>query len=267
MVGVRKSWMQRGLLILMILFFYLPIFLLILFSFNSSTSLSNFTGFSLKWYSAVLQNRDMFAAVQTSFSIAILSTAVSTIVGTFTAIGLTKSRKVIREMVLAVNNLPILNPDIVTAIGMLLLFVALQIKRGYVTMLIAHIAFSIPFVILAVLPKIRSLDENLIDAAMDLGATPAQALWKIIIPQITPGIVSGALIAFSMSFDDFVISYFVSGNGVNNISMLVYSMAKRINPSINALSTLVILVITIVLVLVNVIPLIKEKSTRKVKVI
>ena len=163
-----------------------------------------------------------------------------------------------------VNNLPLMNPEIVTAVGLLMLFASIKgIEKGFVTLLLAHIMFCIPYVILSVTPKLRTLDPNLTEAAMDLGATPWQALTKVIVPQIMPGIVSGALIAFTMSFDDFVISYFVTGNGVNNISTLVWTMSKRINPSINALSTIIIVIITIGLILANVVPLLKDKKEKK----
>ena len=152
------------------------------------------------------------------------------------------------------NNLPIMNPEIVTAIGFMLLFITFHVEKGYVTMLLAHIAFCIPYVMLSVMPKIKSLDPNLADAAMDLGATPWQALTKVVVPQITPGIVAGALIAFTMSVDDFIISYFVTGRGVKNLSIMVYTMSKRVNPSINAISTLVVVIITIVLVIINAAP-------------
>ena len=186
----------------------------------------------------------------------------ATVVGTITAIGLSKSRKVVQKMVERINDLPVMNPDIVTAISLLMFFSVLTVKKGFGTLLIAHIMFCIPYVMLSVTPKLRSLDPNLIDAAMDLGATPFQALTKVIVPQIKPGIVSGALIAFTMSFDDFVISYFTTGNGVNNISILVYTMSKRVNPSINALSTIVILLITLVLGVVNIVPIVREKREK-----
>lgn len=147
-----------------------------------------------------------------------------------------------------------MNPEIVTAIGFMLLFITFHVEKGYVTMLLAHIAFCIPYVMLSVMPKIKSLDPNLADAAMDLGATPWQALTKVVVPQITPGIVAGALIAFTMSVDDFIISYFVTGRGVKNLSIMVYTMSKRVNPSINAISTLVVVIITIVLVIINAAP-------------
>ena len=204
----------------------------------------------------------MMEAVLYTVIIAIIATVVATVVGTITAIGLSKSRKVVQKMVERINDLPVMNPDIVTAISLLMFFSVLTVKKGFGTLLIAHIMFCIPYVMLSVTPKLRSLDPNLIDAAMDLGATPFQALTKVIVPQIKPGIVSGALIAFTMSFDDFVISYFTTGNGVNNISILVYTMSKRVNPSINALSTIVILLITLVLGVVNIVPIVREKREK-----
>ena len=164
----------------------------------------------------MLDSSDMMEALSTTFSVAVLATIISTIVGTLSAIGIRKSKKVVRDLMDQVNNLPLMNPEIVTAIGFMLLFITFRVEKGYVTMLLAHIAFCIPYVMLSVMPKIRSLDPNLADAAMDLGATPWQALTKVIVPQITPGIVSGALIAFTMSVDDFIISYFVTGRGVKN---------------------------------------------------
>ncbi len=253
------------LMICLIIFFYAPILYMIVFSFNEGKSLTHFSGFSLKWYQHMLESRDMMEALYTTFSVAILSTLISTIVGTITAIGLSKSKKVVRDVVEQVNNLPIMNPEIVTAIGFMLLFITFQAEKGYVTMLLAHIAFCIPYVILSVMPKVRSLDPNLADAAMDLGATPMQALLKVIVPQITPGIVSGALIAFTMSVDDFIISYFVTGQGVKNLSIMVYTMSKRVNPSINAISTLVVVIITIALVAINVIPNFLAKQQEKGK--
>lgn len=250
---------------LLIVFFYAPIIYMIVFSFNEGKSLTHFSGFSLKWYQHMLESRDMMESLYTTFSIAILSTLVSTVVGTITAIGLSKSKKVVRDVVEQVNNLPIMNPEIVTAIGFMLLFITFRAEKGYVTMLLAHIAFCIPYVILSVMPKVRSLDPNLADAAMDLGATPMQALLKVIVPQITPGIVSGALIAFTMSVDDFIISYFVTGQGVKNLSIMVYTMSKRVNPSINAVSTLVVVIITIALVAINLVPVFVAKQQEKGK--
>lgn len=258
----KKRPFGKILMILMIAFFYLPIVYMVIFSFNEGKTLTSFTGFSLRWYQHMLESQDMMEALYTTFSIAILATFISTVVGTISAIGLSKSKKVIRNIMDQVNNLPMMNPEIVTAIGFMLLFITFNVEKGYMTMLLAHIAFCIPYVILSVMPKIRSLDPNLADAAMDLGATPWQALRKVIVPQITPGIVSGALIAFTMSVDDFIISYFVTGRGVKNLSIVVYTMSKRVNPSINAVSTLVVVIITIVLLIINLAPIVAARSRK-----
>ena len=258
----KTSVGSKIILTLTMLFFYLPILYIIIFSFNDSRSLTKFGGFSLRWYEKMFADSTMMEAVLYTVIIAIIATVVATVVGTITAIGLSKSRKVVQKMVERINDLPVMNPDIVTAISLLMFFSVLTVKKGFGTLLIAHIMFCIPYVMLSVTPKLRSLDPNLIDAAMDLGATPFQALAKVIVPQIKPGIISGALIAFTMSFDDFVISYFTTGNGVNNISILVYTMSKRVNPSINALSTIVILLITLVLGVVNIVPIVREKREK-----
>ena len=258
----KTSVGSKIILTLTMLFFYLPILYIIIFSFNDSRSLTKFGGFSLRWYEKMFADSTMMEAVLYTVIIAVIATVVATVVGTITAIGLSKSRKVVQKMVERINDLPVMNPDIVTAISLLMFFSVLTVKKGFGTLLIAHIMFCIPYVMLSVTPKLRSLDPNLIDAAMDLGATPFQALAKVIVPQIKPGIISGALIAFTMSFDDFVISYFTTGNGVNNISILVYTMSKRVNPSINALSTIVILLITLVLGVVNIVPIVREKREK-----
>lgn len=250
-------------LFIMLGFFYLPILYTIFFSFNQSKSLTHFKGFSLRWYEKMFNNRTMMEAIWYTIIIAVIATVVSTIIGTITAIGLSKSKKAMQMVVEQVNNLPIMNPEIVTAVGLLMLFSSMKfIEKGFVTLLLAHIMFCTPYVILSIMPKLRTLDPNLAEAALDLGATPWQALIKVIVPQIMPGIVSGALIAFTMSFDDFVISYFVTGNGVSNISILVYTMSKRINPSINALSTIIIVIITLVLILINVVPMLKKEKVK-----
>ncbi len=249
-------------LVLILLFIYLPIGYVVLFSFNESKSLTNFTGFSLRWYENMFSDRTMLESIYYTVIVAVIATVVSTVVGTITAIGLSKSRRVIRSLVLEINNLPVMNPDIVTAIGLMLLFISLKMQLSLTTLILSHISFCIPYVILTIMPKLRQLDDNVAEAALDLGATPWQALTKVIIPQIYPAILSGALIAFSMSFDDFVISFFTAGVGINNISMFVYSM-KRYNPSVNALSTLIVVVVTVILILVNVIPAIKDKRAQK----
>ena len=262
MKKINKTF-NKIVLALVIIFFYLPILYMIIFSFNEGKSLTAFTGFSLRWYKHMLESRDMMEALYTTFGVALIATIVSTIVGTISAIGLSKSKKIIRDVMDQVNNFPLMNPEIVTAIGFMLLFITFNVEKGYVTMLLAHIAFCIPYVMLSVMPKIKSLDPNLADAAMDLGCTPWQALIKVIVPQIAPGIFTGALMAFTMSIDDFIISYFVTGSGVKNLSIMVYTMSKRVNPSINAISTLVVVIITIVLIILNVVPPVLAKRAKK----
>lgn len=241
-------------------FFYVPIIITMIFSFNASKSFGKFTGFSMQWYESLINDSEILMAVGVSVSIAVIATVISTILGTITAIGLSKSRKILKEWVLNINDIPIMNPDIVTAIGLMILFASLKLEKGYVTMLLAHICFCTPYVITSVYPKVRGLDPNISNAAMDLGATPFQALTKVIVPMIKPGIYAGMLLAFTMSIDDFVISYFVSGNGVENISMIVYNATKRINPTINALSTVVILAIFAVVILIKTAPWIAKRK-------
>ncbi len=259
----KHSLASKLLLGLTVLFFYLPIIYIVVFSFNSSRSRTTWAGFSTRWYETLFQDTQLLSALWLTVWVALVSALAATLIGTAAAVGINGMNSRLRRVFMAVNNIPMVNPEIVTAIGLLMFFSSLGVNKGLTTMLLAHIMFCTPYVILSVTPKLRSLDPNLADAALDLGATPLQALTKVIVPQIMPGIVSGALIAFTMSFDDFVISYFVTGNGVNNISILVYTMSKRVNPSINALSTLVIALITVVLIIVNVVPIIKEKRRTK----
>ncbi len=261
------SIFSKGMIGITMLFFYLPIIYIMIFSFNGSKSLTRLEGFSLQWYEQVLTETsptNYLGAIGTTVWIAIAATAISTVLGTITAIGLSKSGKVLRNTVERVNELPIMNPDIVTGISLLMLFSAFSfIPKGNITMLLAHIMFCTPFVILSVMPKLRTLDPNLTDAALDLGCTPFQAMYKVILPQIVPNIVAGALIAFTMSFDDFVISYFVTGEGVQNISILVYALTKRVDPSINALSTIVILIILVGLIVINFVSMRLNKNKTK----
>ena len=258
-----SKFFTSGYLILILLFIYLPIGYLVLFSFNEGKSMTNFTGFSLRWYENLFSKEtSMLESIWTTLIVAGISTVVSTVVGTIAAIGLSKARRVVRTVILEINNLPVMNPDIVTAIGLMLLFISVKIQPNMITLILSHISFCIPYVILTVMPKLRQLDDNVAEAALDLGATPWKALTKVIIPQIMPAILSGALIAFSMSLDDFVVSYFNAGVGINTISMFVYSM-KRYNLSVNAMSTLIVVTVTLVLILANLIPWIKDKKAQK----
>ena len=258
-----SKFFSSGYLILILLFIYLPIGYLVLFSFNDGKSMTNFSGFSMRWYENLFtKESSMLQSIWTTLIVAGISTVVSTVVGTIAAIGLSKAKRIIRTAVLEVNNLPVMNPDIVTAIGLMLLFISVKIQPNMVTLILSHISFCIPYVILTVMPKLRQLDDNVAEAALDLGATPWKALTKVIIPQIYPAILSGALIAFSMSLDDFVVSYFNAGVGINTISMYVYSM-KRYNLSVNAMSTLIVITVTLILIIVNLIPWIKDKKAQK----
>lgn len=234
---------------LVVLFIYAPIFSLILFSFNANRSLTTWGGFSFEWYGELFRSREIMNAVIWTFIIAILATIISVIVGTFAAIALSKNKKLFRNAVINLNNIPIVNPEIVTAIGLLLLFQSLKLQGGYGTMLLAHIAFCTPYVIITVYPKVKSLDPSLIEAAQDLGATPMRALYYAVFPQIKVAIFAAAAIAFTMSFDDFVISYFTAGSTGTNISIYLYTLKRGIPPTINALSTIMIVVVSIVVTL------------------
>ncbi len=236
----------------MFLFLYAPIFALILFSFNDTKSMAVWRGFTTKWYVQLFNNEAILTALYYTVTIAVISSIISTVFGTLTAIGIHKMRGKRKKVLLNINYLPVVNTEIVTGVAMMSLFVFVNMDFGFNTMLISHIMFSTPYVILSVLPRLRSMPDNLEEAALDLGATPFYAIRKIILPQIKPGIIAGFLMAFTMSIDDFVISFFNTGNGVSNISIEVYSMARRgIKPEINALSTLMFTVVIILLLMSN----------------
>ena len=202
-------------------------------------------------------------SLATTLVVALIASVISTILGTAAAIGIFNMKKNWRSAILNVSFLPIMNPEIVTGVSLMLLFVSMKISFGYLTLILAHVSFCVPYVILNVLPKLRQMDKHLVEAALDLGCDRWQAFWKVTVPEIMPGIVTGFLMSITYSVDDFVISYFVTGNGVNNISILVYTMSKRINPSINALSTIIILIITTALLIINIVPIIKERKAKK----
>ena len=236
-------------------FLYAPILVLIIFSFNNSKSTAAWSGFSLRWYSELFKDKSIMKALYYTVLCAVLSSAVATVFGTITAYGIHHLRRRPKKILLAVNNIPLLNPDIVTGISLMALFSALAVLRftlGFTTMLTSHIAFNVPYVILSVLPKLAQMPDDTVNAAMDLGATPFYAFRKVVLPEIQPGIITGAIMAFTMSIDDFVISYFTAGVGVTNLSIKIYTMARRgIKPSINALSTLMFIAVLVLLLLVN----------------
>lgn len=247
---VNKS--KRLYVILMLLFLYAPIMVLMVYSFNDSRMMGAWSGFTLKWYKELFYEQEVLIALQNTIVIAVISTLISTIIGVFAAYGIYNMKKRQKKLALNLNYLPVMNPDIVTAVSLMTLFRFLRIEFGLFTMLLSHIVFSIPYVILSVLPKLKQMNVHLAEAAMDLGARPFYVFKKVVIPQIMPGIITGALIAFTMSIDDFVISFFNTGHGVANLSIVIYSMARRgINPVINALSTLMFIGILILLIIIN----------------
>lgn len=261
---VRK-YLEKIYMGLIFLFLYAPIIVLVVFSFNESKSRGNWTGFSLKWYIELFQDRDIRSAFYYTITIAIISAVISTLIGTFAAIGINSMKGKMKSAVLNVNYLPVVNPDIVTGISLMILYISFNVKFGFKTMLISHIVFSTPYVILSILPKLKQLDSHMTEAAMDLGATPMYALRKVIIPEIKPGIITGFLMAFTLSIDDFIISYFTKGEGVTNLSIVIYSMARRgVRPTINALSTLMLLTVLVLMILINKRSNNDEKSNKNV---
>ncbi len=255
-----KNKVSKLYLSLVFLFLYAPIVVLVIYSFNDSKSRGTWGGFTFKWYLELFKDRDIKTALYYTVTIAITAALISTIVGTISAIGIYNMKTNRMNLFLNINYLPIINPDIVTGIALMILFLSANIKLGFSTMLLAHITFDIPYVILSVLPKLKQLDKNITEAALDLGATPFYSLRKIIIPQIKPGIITGFLIAFTLSIDDFVISFFTTGSGVTNLSIEIYSMARRgISPTINALSSLMLAVVLGLLLIIN------KRTTLQVK--
>lgn len=252
---------------LVFLFLYIPIIVLIVFSFNSSKSRAMWTGFTLDWYKELFSDSVIMSSLEVTLLVSLLAAVIATVVGTFAAIGFFNMKKKWREPLLTVNNIPVVNADIITGVSMSLLFVSagalMGMELGFGTLLIAHITFDIPYVILSVMPKLYQLDRNLFEAAQDLGCTWFQTIYKVIIPEIMPGIVNGMIIAFTMSVDDFVISYFTAGN-VQTLAMTIYSMTRRrVSPKINAISTLLFVVVLTLLVVVNVRQASQDKAQRK----
>lgn len=242
---------------LMLVFLYAPIVLLIVYSFNNSKVIGNWKGFTLHWYVDLFRNSTIIDSLWVTVSIAVLSSVLATVLGTAGAIGIHSMRKRVRGAVESISQLPMVNPDLVTGISLMLLFMAVGLRDGYMRMLIAHITFNIPYVLFSVLPRLRRSSNMLYEAAMDLGCTPTQALWRVVIPDIWPGILSGFILAFTLSLDDFVISFFV-GNGVNNLSMYIYSAARQgVNP---ALSTILFVPVVSLLLIVNLRSLKKERE-------
>lgn len=261
----RKSTISEKIyMFLVYLFLYAPILVLMVYSFNESKTRGKWSGFSLKWYAKLLEDREVLQALSNTITIAVITTVIATIVGTLAAVGFMEFSKNKKKVLLAINEIPVLNPDIVIAVGLMVLFTALNIKFGMVTLILSHVVFTIPYVILSILPKLKMMDRNLSEAAMDLGATPLQTLFLVIIPEIKQGIIAGAMMAFTLSIDDFVISFFTKGRGLNTVSTTVYSMARKgINPTINAMSTIMFAVTLLLLTFVYIKSNKKEKLNEK----
>ena len=252
---------------LVLMFLYVPIFVLIVFSFNETKSRSVFSGFTLDWYAKLFRNEVIISSLMNTIIIAVIASIAATLLGTLAAIGINSMRKVPKAIVMNITNMPIVNPEIVTGVSLMLLFVffaaRMNLEFGFVTLVIAHITFDVPYVILNVMPKFRQMDPNLFEAAQDLGCSPFTALRKVILPEIMPGVVSGFLMSFTFSLDDFVISYFTSGSTSQTLPITIYSMTRRkISPEINALSTLIFVVVVIVLVVKHIIEIKQEQRNR-----
>ena len=282
----RPSIWGRLFMGLVFLFLYAPIFVLIVFSFNNSKSRTVWNGFTLNWYVELFRDSQIMNSLYTTLLVALLSSVIATVAGTFASIGFYNMKRRWREPLMTVNNIPMMNADIVTGVSLCLFFVAAfagwngfvtwmettyrltapRLALGFGTLLIAHISFNIPYVILSVMPKLRQMDKNLIDAAQDLGCTWMQAFWKVVVPEIKPGIINGMLIAFTMSVDDFVISYFTAGAKTSTLAMTIYGMAKRrISPKMNAVSTLLFITVLTLLIIVNVRQAHQEKAMARQK--
>lgn len=258
---------------LVFLFLYAPIFVLILFSFNSTSSTSVFSGFSLEWYKAILEDEATLKSLYNTVILAVASSLVATVLGTAAAVGIDRFKKgPARSGVMAITNIPMMNPEIVTGISMMLLFVFVgrlintDSVLGFGTLLIAHVTFSLPYVILNVLPKLRQTDRNLAEAAQDLGCKPVAAFFKVVLPSIMPGILTGMIMAFTLSLDDFIISYFTSGPGFQTLPIAIFSMTKkRVKPDMYALSALIFVSILVLLILYNLAQSKSEDKTKKKK--
>ena len=237
-----------------LLFLYLPIGTLMVLSFNKSKSMSVWSGFTTRWYSEMLNNSQIMEAIWNTFSIAVVSALIATIVGTLACVGIMAMGKRSKNILLGLNNIPLLNADIVIGISLMMTFLVFGISLSWGTVLLSHVTFGIPYVLLSVLPKFKQLTPNAYEAALDLGATPAYAFRKVVLPDVMPGVVSGFMLAFTMSVDDFVITHFTRGAGINTISTLIYSQVKvGIRPTLFALSTIIFVVVLIVLIAANIV--------------
>lgn len=254
-LDLLKRFFQDFYLVLILVFLYAPIATMAVLSFNSSKSRTQWGGFSTKWYTELFSSSTIMNALYNTLLIAFLSSFIAVIIGTAAAIAINNMKRTPRAVVMGITNIPMLNADIVTGISLMLAFIAFGISLGFETILIAHITFNIPYVILSVMPKLKQTDKSTYEAAMDLGATPVSAFFKVVFPDILPGVLSGFLLAFTMSLDDFIITHFTRGAGINTLSTLIYSEVRRgIKPSMYALSTIIFLTVLILLLITNFAP-------------
>ena len=243
---------KRFYLGLVLAFLYIPIVVLIVQSFNAGKSRAKWEGFSFRWYEELFKDPNIRNSLVITLAIAVLASLFATIIGTLAAIGIHAMKRRPQHLMLTLNNIPMTMPDIVTGISLMLLFIFTQVERGFVTMLLAHITFDVPYVILSVMPKLKQMNKNTYEAALDLGATPMYALFHVILPQVMPGVITGAMLAFTLSLDDFTISYFTTSPLVQNLSTLIYSQARKgIKPTMNALSALMFVALLVLLLVVN----------------
>ena len=247
-----KKFLKRFYLGIILVFLYIPIVVMIVQSFNAGKSRAKWEGFSLRWYAELFQDSSILGALQVTLTVAVLAMIISTVLGTLAAIGIYSMKKRPQSLMMTMTNLPNTMPDIVTGISLMLLFIFTKVERGYLTMLLAHVTFDTPYVILSVMPKLKQMNKHTYEAALDLGATPGYALTHVLIPECKQGIITGAMLAFTLSLDDFTISYFTTSSLVQNLSTLIYSAARKgIKPSMNALSALMFLCLLVLLLIVN----------------
>ncbi len=255
------SGLQKLYIALIFIFLYAPIATLIVLSFNESRTRAKWGGFSLKWYAKLFQNEEIMQALQNTLAIAFLSALIATVIGTIACISMQSMKKRSRSLIMGVTNIPMLNADIVTGISFMLLFISLGVRFGFGTILLSHITFNIPYVILSVMPRMKQLNPSTYEAALDLGASHMQAFFKVVFPDILPGIFSGFLMAFTMSLDDFIITHFTKGPGIDTLSTELYTQVKKgIKPEMYALSTIIFVTVLILLLLVNYTPKSRRKS-------
>ncbi len=258
--NLRKIWQDFYLVIIMI-FLYAPIVTMMVLSFNKSKSRTQWGGVTLRWYTEMFASRNIVAALQNTLLIALLSALIATLIGTAACIAINSMRQLPRTVIMGITNIPMLNADIVTGISLMLAFIAFGVSLGFKTVLIAHITFNIPYVILSVMPKLKQTNRSTYEAAMDLGAGPVYAFFKVVFPDILPGVLSGFLLAFTMSLDDFIITHFTRGAGINTLSTLIYSEVRRgIKPSMYALSTVIFIIVLVLLIFSNFMP--RRKQAR-----